>query len=412
MVREWHELMQVYTQDPPQLIGLPTLMRMALQGEDLTPLGTDLLAYIAEYPQAAYALMDLSTVFQLMHHPALGLEMQVQALQLQQLYTVQNHASSQALRLLVMMSPGDLMSNTPVEFLVADEDVHLDLLYVDATLPLPELVPDHDVLFVAVGESDQNRDVLAFIASFIQVWPRPVLNQPVQIAQVARDIVSAALQAETSVLIPQTARVSRAQLADIVSGQQPLAALIDVPDFPVIVRPVDSHAGRDLARVDSRDALAAYLAASAETVFYLARFVDYSDAAGLFRKYRIVLMRGQPYLCHLAISRHWMVHYLNAEMTENAVNRAEEARVMATFDSDFAVRHASAFAAIAAATGLDYVGIDCAETAQGQLLIFEIDSNMVVHAMDDVAMFPYKPAQMSKVFHAFYALLVSASARN
>ncbi len=410
MVRNWHALMQVYTQDPPQLIGLPTLMHKALRGEDLTALGTDLLAYVAEYPQAAHALMDLSTVFQLMNHHVLGLETQALALQLQQLYTVQHHASDKALRLLVMMAPGDLMSNTPVEFLVADEDVHLNLLYVDASLPLPELVPDHDVLFVAVGESDQNRDVLAFIASFIQVWPRPVLNYPAQIARVARDVVCAALQSEASVLIPQTARVNRTRLVDLALGQQQLAALIDTPDFPVIVRPVDSHAGRGLVRVDNRDELAAYLAATTDAVFFLARFVDYSDAAGLFRKYRIVLMRGKPYLCHLAISRHWMVHYLNAEMTENAANRAEEARVMATFDSDFAVRHAEAFAAIAMATGLDYVGIDCAETAQGQLLIFEIDSNMVVHAMDDVAMFPYKPAQMRKVFHAFYKLLVTASA--
>lgn len=409
MARNWHVLMRVYTQDPPKLIGLPTLMHMVLRGEDLTPLGTDLLAYVAEYPQAAHALMDLSIVFQLMHHHVLGLETQALALQLQQVYAVQDHASEKALRLLVMMTPGDLMSNTPVEFLVADEDVRLHLLYVDTALPLPEVVPEHDVLFVAVGESDNNRDVLAFIASFIQIWPRPVLNHPAQIARIARDVVCTALQSEVSVLIPQTVRVNRTRLSDIALGQQQLTALIDTLDFPVIVRPVDSHAGRGLARVISRDALAAYLAETTEVAFYLARFVDYSDATGLFRKYRIVLIRGKPYLCHVAMSKHWMVHYLNAEMTENAANRAEEARVMAAFDDDFAVRHAHAFSAIAAATRLDYVGIDCAETAQGQLLIFEVDSNMVVHAMDDVDMFPYKQPQMRKVFHAFYELLATTS---
>jgi glutathione synthase/RimK-type ligase-like ATP-grasp enzyme len=82
---------------------------------------------------------------------------------------------------------------------------------------------------------------------------------------------------------------------------------------------------------------------------------------------------------------------------------------MVTFDDDFAVRHAQALSAISAVTGLDYVGIDCAETTQGELLVFEIDSNMVVHAMDDVEMFPYKQPHMHKVFRAFYDLLVTAS---
>jgi glutathione synthase/RimK-type ligase-like ATP-grasp enzyme len=401
--------MQVYESDPPKLIGLPTLMRMALHGEDLTPLGTDLLAYVAEFPQAAHALMDMATLFQLMHNPEMGLMAQAEALKLQQLYQAQDKAGDTPLRLLVMMGPGDLMSNTPVEFLVADENVQLSLLYVDASLPLPEWVPEHDVLFVAVGESDKNQALLAFIDSFIGVWPRPVLNSPAEIAAVARDQVSAALQYEPSIVMPQTVRVTRAQLMYLAAGVLSLSEWVDALDFPVIVRPVDSHAGKGLARITAGDDLAKYLLEQTGDDFYLARFVDYSDAAGRYRKYRIVLMRGKPYLCHLAISKHWMVHYLNAEMTENSANRDEEAQAMVTFDDDFAVRHAQALSAISAVTGLDYVGIDCAETTQGELLVFEIDSNMVVHAMDDVEMFPYKQPHMHKVFRAFYDLLVTAS---
>lgn len=409
MTRNWHALMQVYASDPPKLIGLPTLMRMAMHGEDLTPLATDLLAYVADYPQAAHALMDMSIVFQLMHNPEMGLMAQVEALKLQQLFPVQDRAGDAPLRLLVMMGPGDLMSNTPVEFLVADENVQLTLLYVDAGLPLPDWVPDHDVLFVAVGESDRNRTLLTFIQRFIGVWPRLVLNPPAKIAAVARDQISAILQSEPGIVMPQTVRVMRAQLVDLAADNLALSALVDGLSYPVIVRPVDSHAGHGLVRIASGTELVTYLADQTGDDFYLAQFVDYSDAAGRYRKYRIVLMRGQPYLCHLAISKHWMVHYLNAEMTENALNRAEEAQVMATFDNDFVIRHAPALQAIAAATGLDYVGIDCAVTTQGKLLVFEIDSNMVVHAMDDVDMFPYKQPQMRKIFRAFHDLLVTAS---
>jgi len=72
-----------------------------------------------------------------------------------------------------------------------------------------------------------------------------------------------------------------------------------------------------------------------------------------------------PYVCHLAVSPRWMVHYLNAEMLDNADNRAEEARFMAGFDADFARRHAAAFADLHRRIGLDYFAIDCAETETG-----------------------------------------------
>jgi len=94
-------------------------------------------------------------------------------------------------------------------------------------------------------------------------------------------------------------------------------------------------------------------------------------------------------------------------MLENAEKRAEEARVMADFDDNFAVKHAQAFSDINERVGLDYLGIDCAETPDGKLLIFEIDSCMIVHSMDSVDLYPYKQPQMQKVFSAFREMLIS-----
>ena len=104
-----------------------------------------------------------------------------------------------------------------------------------------------------------------------------------------------------------------------------------------------------------------------------------------------------------------MIHYLNAGMAESAEKRDEEARFMAQFDAGFAVRHAGAFQAIFERAGLDYLGIDCAETADGKLLIFEIDSCMIVHAIDSVDIFPYKQPQMRKLFDAFSRMLTRAA---
>ena len=134
--------------------------------------------------------------------------------------------------------------------------------------------------------------------------------------------------------------------------------------------------------------------------FFVSRFIDYSGKDGLFRKYRVALIDGGAFACHMGVSSHWMVHYLNAGMYEDAQKRGEEAHFMETFD-DFSQRHRQALKAIYERTKLDYLCIDCAETLDGELLIFEVDHCMVVHAMDLEDLFPYKQVHMQKVKTAF-----------
>jgi hypothetical protein len=104
-----------------------------------------------------------------------------------------------------------------------------------------------------------------------------------------------------------------------------------------------------------------------------------------------------------------MVHYLNAGMTESADKRAEEAYAMANFDSGFARRHAAAFEALHDRLGFDYYSIDCAETRDGRLLVFEADTAAIIHRMDPPDLFPYKQPQMRKVFAAFEQMLTMTS---
>jgi hypothetical protein len=107
-----------------------------------------------------------------------------------------------------------------------------------------------------------------------------------------------------------------------------------------------------------------------------------------------------------------MVHYLNAHMDESEAKRAEEAAMMAGFDDGFARRHAEAFRALCETYPLDYFGIDCAETADGRLLVFEADVAMIVHAMDPEELYPYKQPAMRKLFDAFVACLHEAAGAN
>ncbi len=131
---------------------------------------------------------------------------------------------------------------------------------------------------------------------------------------------------------------------------------------------------------------------------------------GLFRKYRIVFVDGRAYACHLAIADRWDIWYLNAGMSQSAAKRLEEETFMRDFDVDFARRHRAALDGLAGTIGLDYFTIDCAETGNGSLLVFEADNTAIVHDMDPVDIFPYKPPQMRKIFDAFAAMLARHAA--
>jgi hypothetical protein len=399
------------SQDSHSLLGLAALAKRAFLGINLRPLREHLTQHISRLPHDANALMDLSILLHLAGNREAALTMQARAIAQQQTFHLPSSITPTAVRLLAIMTSGDLTQNNAVEFLVESSDVALDILYVAPGLPLPAIVPDHDVAMVAICESDRNRPVLKELEASLRQWQRTVLNVPERIARLSRNGACDLIRSEPGLCLPRTVRVNRAILRSVAEEEINLPQVLEDAEFPLIVRPVDSHKGQGQAKLQSPAELRDYLHSRAEEDFYLTRFVDYRSPDGQFRKYRIVLIGGRPELCHLAISEHWMVHYMSAGMTENAGKRAEEARVMRDFDRDFVQRHGKALATVARNLELEYVGIDCGETDDGELLIFEVDSGMTVHSMDPPDLFPYKGPQMRKVFDAFRALLINAARR-
>ncbi len=394
---------------PGALMGLAPLARMAFEGADLNPVKSALLERLQRNDNDANALMDLATVSQFLGQRRMGLSMQAFALDIQRVFRVAC-AADPGIRLLGIFTPGDLAQNNALEFLVEGSDIRLDMLYVRPGQPLPATLPEHDLAMVAVCETDGNRPLLRYIEKLLQSWPRPVICAPHRIARLSRDGACRLLRHLPGVVMPATSRIDRRTLEKAARSGIPVTALAVDGGFPIIVRPVDSQKGRGLAKLDDAKAIAAYLERASENTFYAARYIDYRGPDGQFRKYRIVLIDGRPYACHMAISDRWVVHYMSAGMRESAAKRAEEERFFATFDDGFARRHGDALRSIAKCLELEYVGLDCAEAPDGKLLIFEVDSGMTVHSMDPPGIFPYKPPQMAKVFGAFRRMLLDACA--
>lgn len=386
-------------------IGLAKLTTMAFRGTDLRPLQGELISRVVGGTADAGEALDLSLVTQLLGDKSTGLAIQAEVLAFHQLFRTPCTAENPKLRVLALAAPIDMGGNTPIEFLLEDSAIELQTLYVVAGVALPVPLPDHDVAIVIASDSEECRDALGIIDQMAARWPRPMLNPPRLVGDLDRDKLHNLLRGIKGLDIPATEAVTRAQLSDVSRSDIAVADVAADLQFPFIVRPRGSHAGVGLAKIDGPAAISEYLAARTEQEFFVSRFVDYANADGLFRKYRVVFIDGQSYACHMAIAERWDIWYLNADMAFSASKRLEEESFMRDFDGGFGARHQDALAAMAERVGLDYFTIDCAENKRGELLIFEADNTAVVHNMDSPDLFPYKPPQMRKVFDAFAAML-------
>ncbi|MFZ1988448.1 MAG: tetratricopeptide repeat-containing protein, partial [Alphaproteobacteria bacterium] len=389
------------------ILGTARIARLAYEGGDVAKVWDHLLTRVNSNHMDAGAFLDISVILQTAGERDKALLAQSAALEISRTYEIR-HGHGDGIKVLAFVTAGDFMANTPIDFLLEESNATLFLHYVDASTQELSSLPDHDVAFLAVGESEDNRGVLANLERILKDWQRPILNnKPRQIAALTRDGVASMFADERTILAPATASVMRDRLASLAGGRVAPNDLVPDVDFPIIVRPKGTHAGHGLEKIECCADLDAYLATHVEDQFYVAPFVNYAGPDGLFRKQRIAFIDGEAFASHLAVSEHWLVHYLSAGMAAHPERRAEEAEQMQTFNVGFAERHARAFDALYRRIGLDYFVIDCAELPDGRLLLFEADIAMIVHSMDSQVTFPYKKPAMGRLFRAFERALVS-----
>ena len=386
---------------PSPMFGQAHLIRAAFEGSDMAACAQAIVAGAENGVVEAGAALDLSTILLLLQRPDEALKLQHDVLQGHRHFKLRSNPPAARTRVLVIVTVGDLMANTPIDFLLNDPGFSVEYLFVLPGQDAPRQLPEHDVAVVGVAYSCANTPILEALCEAAASWPRPVFNHPRSVLRTSRHGVAEALADAPGVLVPRILRASRSSL--VAAG----GTLPHDLAFPILIRPIDTHAGNDLQRITDASAFNEAIAASDAEDLYVTEFCDYRGPDGAYRKYRIALIDGAPFLCHMAIRDHWMINYLNEGMLDDPRKQAEEATAMADFDDGFARRHARAFTEIYRRLSLDYLVLDCAESRDGRLLIFEADTGMIVHDMDSAEIYPYKAPQMRKVFAAFQQALAS-----
>lgn len=389
--------------------NLAQLAQMSFDHVDFGPLGEALREAIAANPADAEALMELSQIELMLGERASSAELRDKALAIRRVYADPTNPPHPDLTAIAVCARGDFMSNTPMEFMLEGANIALHRVYVDAGEDLPADLPAHDVAIIAVGYSEATHRLLEELSRRFAAWPRPVVNKAAGILLTGRDTMAPVFANLPSVLMPPTIKLTREQAQGLAGELHKQEA--GKPPFPLLIRPLESHAGTDLELVLGPEALERYLKFHIRPGYFISSFIDYRSVDGQFRKYRIAVIDGVAYPSHMGISDHWMIHYLNAGMTRSAAKREEEARFMDEFETGFRQRHEATLREVAKRLGLDYFALDCAETRDGRLLVFEIDVAMIVHMMDPADMFPYKHVHMPKLFHAYQAMLRRAAGR-
>lgn len=253
-------------------------------------------------------------------------------------------------------------------------------------------LPSYDIVFNALGEPDAIGLAGDRAAEFVARCEKPVINPPECIVRSARDRMDELYGGLVDVFAPPVWRMPEQSL--------PEAGV----SWPLLVRPSGAHGGEGLVMVEDVVALAQQVQMHDGHALYVSPFVDYRSADGYFRKYRMIFVGGVPYPYHLAISRHWMVHYATAEMRE-AWKLAEEAEFLEHPEVVLGQRGMAAVAAIGERLGLDYGGADFALLPDGRILLFEANATMLVHPEKDVPELMFKNPYVERIYQAVDKML-------
>ena len=257
-----------------------------------------------------------------------------------------------------------------------------------------------DCVLNLVAEPELNPDTLEALRLLLRVYHGRVINRPEAVLRTSRADVANALQGIAGLLVPRVLRFA---------GGDPDAAFEAVTGagltFPLIVRHPATHRGRTMVLVEDE---ARFRSAVAEDRDYFAiEFVDYRDADGLFRKYRIWSFGGRRLFRHLAVAAQWNVHIADgtAFMADRPDLIAEEVRLMERPEGAFPDPVQAIIAEIGERLGLDCFGVDFGFLPDGRMLLFEANPAMRFFPLVPHPRFEYRAKLLAPAQDSFMAML-------
>jgi hypothetical protein len=299
-------------------------------------------------------------------------------------------------RVLVLMS--GVGGNVPTRFVLDDRLFATSTLVVES-FSADRALPPHDVVFNAIGDADLCGVALEAAKAVLTRTKAPVINAPERVGPTGRADNAQALSDLPHTIAPKVVRTNRA-------GVHAAASALG---YPLLARSPGFHTGLYFQKVEDDKQLAAACDALPTEQLLLIEFLDARDRQGRARKYRVMIIGGQLYPLHLAISDDWKVHYFTADMAENPDHRAEEEAFLNDMAGVLGPKAMTALGHVSASLGLDYAGIDFGLSLDGSLLLFEANATMVINPPGPEPIWDYRRPHIDRVLAAAQNLILERS---
>ena len=308
------------------------------------------------------------------------------------------------LALLRLVSSGG--GNIPADCFL-DDRTFLTTVIVADYFDVSAALPDHQLIFNAIGDADLCRPALEAASRLIARSRAPVINKPSAVLRTSRVANAKRLRSVQGVVTPRTVMFDRQGLSEPDAAATIAEAGLG---FPLLARSPGFHTGRNFIYVARMADLAAGIAKLPGDELLLMEYLDARGRDGNVRKYRAMIVGGEVFPLHLAISRQWKVHYFTADMADNSDHRGEEAAFLADMQAAIGENAVKALGRIASELGLDYAGVDFGIDAAGDVLLFEANATMVIAQPDSDPRWDYRRASIRKILDAVDAMIKSRAA--
>lgn len=218
-----------------------------------------------------------------------------------------------------------------------------------------------DVIINAICDPEIHNRSLALLDDMKSLAVLPMLNATNNIRKTKRDELSQQLPPHKDFVIPKTYRISPRSKDDIIHFAQ---KAFDGKAF--LFRPVSSHGGTDLMRIDDYEMadFNAYPLDGRE--YFISEFIDFSSSDGLYRKARLFVIDGVAYPRHYFISKGWKINFRHDMLEDECYAKEEEVFIKSPHLLFQKLCHH-----LYAHLKLDFFGVDCALLPNGQIVLFE-----------------------------------------
>ena len=386
---------------PTQPLAHVNLANLLLYKDELTEAREHYETALRLDPGNTAAHQGLSAVFletgdevAMLHHRELGFRSQP-------VKTLPYKGDGEPVPLLLLVS--SMRGDIPWRRLIDDRVFQVTTLAPAFHDPAAEL-PPHRLVFNIIGDTDSCHADLQAAQSLLRHTTAPVINPPAAVLSTGRMANAERLSTLPGVVAPRVALVPRATLA----GTGAVEALASHGlGFPLLLRRPGFHTGKHFVQVTDPGGLASAATAMPGSELMAIEYLNARGSDGCARKYRVMMIDGQLYPLHLAISEHWKVHYFTAAMADHPAHQAEEAAFLGDMPGVLGDRAMAALRSIQTALGLDFGGVDFGVDAAGNVLLFEANPTMLINPPDADAQWDYRRTACEQALAAARSMLIA-----